>query len=298
MTFRSRTPLTDVSHRSLRCAVLAPRSMRHIFHPTDLATDGEVAFQHALRIALAVRGSLTVMHVTDGGDAFGGHLPKVRRMLVAWGLLADEHDEAGLRAMGVGVKKVVAGGADPVEACLAHLDRHPTDLVVLATHQRGGRMVWGARPVAEPLARGARGRTLLLPAGKAGFLDPATGRLRLQRVLVPVGDDREAAASVASAVAMASSLGLEQVEFGVLHVGAAGAFPQYAAPQRPGWAWVPMRREGPLVQGILDAADALQADLIVMTTHGHDGFLDALRGSTTERVLRRSRCPLLSSISA
>ena len=34
-------------------------------------------------------------------------------------------------------------------------------------------------------------------------------------------------------------------------------------------------------------------DLVVMASRGHDGFLDALRGSTTERVLRQVTCPLL-----
>jgi nucleotide-binding universal stress UspA family protein len=31
-----------------------------------------------------------------------------------------------------------------------------------------------------------------------------------------------------------------------------------------------------------------------MSTAGHHSFLDALRGSTTERVLRQLSCPLLT----
>jgi nucleotide-binding universal stress UspA family protein len=31
-----------------------------------------------------------------------------------------------------------------------------------------------------------------------------------------------------------------------------------------------------------------------MTTQGHTGVLDALRGSTTERILRRASCPVLA----
>ena len=272
--------------------------MKHIFHPTDLSNDGELAFQHALRIAVSVRGNLTLMHVTEDGAAWDGHLPQVRRTLAGWGLLAGEQDEAGMHALGLGVKKVVASGSDPVDACLGYLDRHPTDLVVLATHQRGARMAWGPQPVAEPLARGAGGRTLLLPAGRSGFLDTLNGRIRLQRVLVPVGDDREATEAVGCAAAMAASLGLEQVRFGVLHVGDRADIPRFIAPERRGWEWTQLHREGPVVQGILEAADAMEADLLVMTTHGHDGFLDALRGSTTERVLRQARCPLLSSTAA
>ena len=44
----------------------------------------------------------------------------------------------------------------------------------------------------------------------------------------------------------------------------------------------------------LGAADAAPADLLVLTTHGKHGFLDALRGSTTEHVIRRARCPVLA----
>ena len=33
-------------------------------------------------------------------------------------------------------------------------------------------------------------------------------------------------------------------------------------------------------------------DLMVMTTDGPDGFLDGLRGTTSERVLRKAHCPV------
>ena len=45
---------------------------------------------------------------------------------------------------------------------------------------------------------------------------------------------------------------------------------------------------------ILTVARERAADLIVMTTAGRHGFLDALRGSTTERVLRGGAIPLLA----
>jgi nucleotide-binding universal stress UspA family protein len=51
---------------------------------------------------------------------------------------------------------------------------------------------------------------------------------------------------------------------------------------------------GEVVKTILAVAEESKADLIVMTTKGHNGFLDALRGSTTERVLRHARCPVLA----
>ncbi len=53
-------------------------------------------------------------------------------------------------------------------------------------------------------------------------------------------------------------------------------------------------RTGDVVDTILDTAEQQQVDLIAMPTAGHHGFLDAMRGSTTERVLRHAPCPVLS----
>jgi nucleotide-binding universal stress UspA family protein len=51
---------------------------------------------------------------------------------------------------------------------------------------------------------------------------------------------------------------------------------------------------GDVVDVILGMGEDFDVDLIVMVTSGHDSLLDMLRGSTTERVLRGARCPLLA----
>ena len=53
-------------------------------------------------------------------------------------------------------------------------------------------------------------------------------------------------------------------------------------------------RDGDVVEGIVQAAIGMRANLIGMATAGHRGVLDALRGSTTERVLRQAPCPILA----
>ena len=40
--------------------------------------------------------------------------------------------------------------------------------------------------------------------------------------------------------------------------------------------------------------EAAEADLIAMPTAGRQGFKDALRGSTTERVIAQAGCPVLA----
>ena len=90
-------------------------------------------------------------------------------------------------------------------------------------------------------------------------------------------------------------LGCDEVDFTMLHVNKeVGDFPSAILPERDGWSWHRQTRSGDVVDQIVAVAGDTDADLIVMVTQGHDGFLDALRGSTTERVLRRVSCPVLA----
>jgi nucleotide-binding universal stress UspA family protein len=53
-------------------------------------------------------------------------------------------------------------------------------------------------------------------------------------------------------------------------------------------------REGVPAQEILKRAGELPADLLVLGTHGRGGFEKWMLGSVTERVLRKSRCSVLT----
>ena len=50
---------------------------------------------------------------------------------------------------------------------------------------------------------------------------------------------------------------------------------------------------GAVIEGILNQADELDVDLIVMGTHGHGAMYNLLVGSTTKGVLKHSRRPVL-----
>ena len=52
-------------------------------------------------------------------------------------------------------------------------------------------------------------------------------------------------------------------------------------------------RYGRSFQEITGAARGVNADLIIISTHGYTGFKHALLGSTTERVVRHAPCPVL-----
>jgi nucleotide-binding universal stress UspA family protein len=53
-------------------------------------------------------------------------------------------------------------------------------------------------------------------------------------------------------------------------------------------------REGAPARTIVDEADSMQADLLVMGTHGRSGFERLMLGSVTEKVLRKATCPVMT----
>lgn len=52
-------------------------------------------------------------------------------------------------------------------------------------------------------------------------------------------------------------------------------------------------REGDPAESIVDAAEAAQADLIAMSSHGYSGVTRWVMGSVAERVLHDAHCPVL-----
>jgi len=264
-----------------------------IFHPSDFTAASEVAFCHALKLALAARGSLTLLH-SERSHHEWHEFPGVRATLERWALLPGGSSREAIAASGIGVRKVVSHHAEPVDAVRDYLGRHPTDLIVLATHPHEGKMSWLRHSGAEPIARASHSATLFVPHGKRGFVRWEDGAVSLRNVLIPVAAGPDPRVAVAAATTIVDRLGLEHCAFHLLHVGEAGHMPALLPPEHAGWTWERETRPGKVVDTILDSASRMAADLIVMCTDGHHGFLDALRGNSTERVLRAAPCPLLA----
>jgi nucleotide-binding universal stress UspA family protein len=269
--------------------------IEHVFHPTDLSNASELAFAHALRIALAAKATLTIFHVApEGAKVPWSEYPGVRALLERWRLVPPGSPPSAVPKLGIDVEKIAAEGGDPVDASLHYLGGFPAQLVVLATHGRDGLPRWLHRAVAEPLARATRAMSLFVPHGARGFVSQESGDVALARVLVPVDRAPRPSVAVKLAALLPHALGATpRVE--LLHVGGEGDAPAVNVPASLEGRSRLVTRAGDAVSEIVAAADeAPAADLVVMATAGHDGFLDALRGSTTERVLRQLRCALLA----
>ena len=268
--------------------------LQQIFHPSDFTPESDVAFVHALKAALLAKAELTILHVSPKHELDWTEFPGVRSTLERWGLLPKNSSQSDVGKLGINIKKVQAKHDDPVESVTAYLGTHNTDLIVLATDQQKGKGIWLSQSIAAPIARKSRQMTLFIPKGQPGFVSVGDGSVSLTNILVPVAAAPAAQPAVQAATRMVSRLACPAGVFTLLHVGEGGEMPQVQKPEIPGWKWNTEIRSGDVVDVICETASARRAGLIVLTTEGRHGFLDALRGSHSERILQQAPCPLLA----
>jgi nucleotide-binding universal stress UspA family protein len=261
---------------------------RSILHPTDYTEGGKSAFAHALRLSVAARSALHVLHVENAGkDADWARFPDALALLRQWKTLdATAAPEDVERQLGVRLTKDALGSANIADAISAFAEQHHCDLMVLLTHGTSwmGRLLKGS--VAEASARLIHAPALFLHEGQHGFVDQQSGRIRLHRILMPVAADVPPMHAWGLASRLVRTLD-PLAEFHMLHVG--DTLPTFGN-MLP---YVDLRR-GPVVETILEVAEQARPDLIVMATAGHRDLFDELRGSTTERVMRKAPCPVLA----
>jgi len=269
--------------------------MPHVFCPTDFTVASHAAFQHALGLTLALRARLTLLHVAEGEPQETSGFPGVRSQLESWGRLPAGSSADAVARLGIAAEKIVGREGDPVEVALHFLERHPADLIVLSTHQREGHARWLGRAVAEPLARATPAMTLFLPQGRGGFVAPTDGAIALRRILIPVATHPAPQPAVDATLELLAATNCADATVTLFHAGAAPDMPALVLPATAGAPSISqVARPGDPVEGILALVSETKPDLVVMSTAGRHGFLDALLGSTTERVLRRLPCPLLA----
>lgn len=268
---------------------------RRIFHPTDFSDTDRTAFAHAVKLTCLVQGELTMMHVDPTVERKDFEdFPRIRPLLARWRILPEGSSKEDVRQLGVQIKRVRVVAGDTKGAILQQLTAHPTDLLVLSTHQREGLARLTHHAIAEPVARSTQANTLFIPTGVEGFVSAETGRTNLARVLIPLAHKPNPQPAIDLAADLASTLGNKEVLFELVHLGKEANTPKFTQPERPGWSWNTLIAKGDPVEWILAAGADFDVDLIVMTTEGHTSLFDLLRGSTTEQVVRGARCPLLA----
>jgi nucleotide-binding universal stress UspA family protein len=264
--------------------------VKSIFHPSDFSSASELAFAHALAIALIRKTELVIMHARSGEREDWSKFPAVRKTLARWQVLEPRSRPVDVfRKLGVAVTKVSTRG-NPVRASIDNIEKQKPDLVVLATRGRHGLPLWLKPSVAQAIARRTKAMTLFVPRGCRGIVS-TDGVIQLRRILLPIDHRPNAQEAVFRAGRAAEAFGDGVVEIVIFHVND-DDFPRIHRPASQACTWKERLGKGDVAAAILDAGQ--EADLIVMATEGRNGVFDALRGTVTERVVRGAPCPVLA----
>jgi nucleotide-binding universal stress UspA family protein len=267
-------------------------AIHSVLHPTDLSEASLNAFHHALAVAIRRGAEFTLLHAvgrrsTDSWADF----PAVRETLARWG----EHGstsglEKTIRQSVVSKREVPI--RDPVAACLEHIERHATDMIVLATEGRSAsRLVRASR--AETLAREARLFTLFVPAGGRPFVSADTGQVGLRKILLPVDPTTDPRPAMLRAVQAAALLDDPTLEITLLHIGDSEELSSADVPHLPFCRWsVVVRRGDDVVRGILGVAGEIEADAIYMSSSWRKPSWTGLKAGVTEKVIQSAPCPV------
>ncbi len=212
----------------------------------------------------------------------------MRQALIKWGMLPPDAQPADIESrLGVAVRKIAIRRHEPAQGVADFLNKHRSDLIVMSTHGRQGLDGWLSGSVSGEIARNTQMPALFFGPRARPFVEIATGRMHLKSVAVPVANEPSPLHALELLRRLTGNLGVSEH---LVHVG--------NSPIRicdASGAPLPVSTvTGPLVETILAAAETFGADLIAMPTAGQDGFLDALRGSTTEQAVRKAQLPVLA----
>ena len=135
--------------------------VKSIFHPSDFSEASELAFAHALAVALIGETELVIMHARRGEREDWSQFPTaVRKTLARWQVLEPGESPLGdFPELAVRITKVSTQG-DPVRASMRQIEKQQPDLVVLATRGRHGLPLWIKPSVAQAIAHRTSAMTL------------------------------------------------------------------------------------------------------------------------------------------
>jgi nucleotide-binding universal stress UspA family protein len=200
--------------------------------------------------------------------------------------------------------KMHAGCGNPAETILYQADRREVDLIVMASHGRGGMDRWLLGSVATKVLRGSQIPVLVIRPQEEPK-PPA-----LNKIMVPLDGSDTSEKALEMALEVAKSQEAELLLYMGLSFPRTGfptAVQQYVesglkvgeeyldeqAAKCEGVTVSTVVRDTTPGHGIVKAAADLQADMIIMGSHGRSGVSRWILGSVTENVVQTSDLPVM-----
>ena len=283
-----------------------------ILCPIDFSETSAHAVAEAVTVARYYKGRITALHVLGPVEptAEGLSVERVRQD-------AEAFCEAAV-ASGIALDVLVDVG-EPARHILDRAAALPADLIVMGTHGAGGFEHLMLGSVTEKVVRRARCPVLTVPPRDRG-----QSPLPFRRLLCAVDFSEASLSAVSTALSFARESGAHLTLLHVLEwpwheppppamsdlpaaqAAALAEFRRYSeesarkrleslVPNSDPVSRVTTRLASgkPHVE-LLDVATAEQSDLIIMGVQGRNALDVALFGSTTNQVVRRAACPVLT----
>ena len=278
---------------------------------TDFSKSSEKALRHGVAIARHYGAEFYLTHVVSslGFTLAGGEAIAMAEVAALKDALRREKELVENGALASVPHHLIVCQGEIWEELQEIVQRQKIDLIVLGTHGRTGlrKLVLGS--VAEQIFRHAS--CPVLTVGPFATLNPPPD-MKLRHVLYCTDLSPESALGAQYAVSIANEHGAQLTSLHVVEPG---------RQQVPDWARVLSELEqemrgqlhaepkqphapdcrvemGPVVETILEVADDLAADLIVMGLRAPHGLSEHLRWRHAYPVVCQARCPVLTVRSA
>lgn len=294
--------------------------LKRILFPSDFSRCADQAFTHALYLAEQYKAELHMLHAIvlheDDPHNPAHHFPDVKEIYGKLKEIANARmklviDDLTVRELKIKHAQVRGIASAPV--ILDYADENKIDFIVMGTHGRRGVGLVLLGSVAEEIIRLSACPVLTIREQKKPKSIEA-----IEQILVPVdfsGHSRKAL-SYAKEIAAAYDARLR-----LLHVVEKPLSPFFYAAEAPALFELSPKvekkssqalenlfreaggpevsadfvvMEGRAARDIIRDAKESEADLIVIATHGLTGIELFFMGSVTEKVVRRSPCPVLT----
>lgn len=275
------------------------KTIRSILFPLASAEDDRAALVHALRIAISNRSLLSILRLDSNWDLLRTKpISDIRQLMTLWGMppsLFSAKDE---------IQNTESTSGFTILQCLpTENSESPSWITVNAEHKAVDLVVMNA-DFGDSLTSYLQGRielyghlrihaTLLVPSNTIRFVSTSDGSVRLSKILVPFLANPDPISGLTFVRELLASLEQPQGSFTLLYVGTPDATPSVEPPQVDGWTWVVKSLPGSPAEKILQQADCMDADLIVLTVTRTEGLQPNRLGPIPVQVIRRSRCPIL-----
>ena len=298
-------PVLTIPARALpkRAGKAAPFKLKKILVPIDFSNHSKAALPWATLLAAQFNAELVLL-VREDSDV----VASARAQLAALAKREGKGD--------VAVSFSVRTGK-PYHEITTAADNRAADLIVIATHGYTGLEHVLLGSTAERVVRHAPCPVLTIPARALPKRAGKAAPFKLKKILVPIDFSNHSKAALPWATLLAAQFNAELV---LLHVAEKFPIDYLLGRELMSEMIVPalkqaeadlelmaaglskstsgkisaVVREGKPYDAICEAAKAMGADLIVLTTHGYTGLKHVWLGSTAERVVRHSPCPVLA----